>query len=207
MSVRVKICGVTCVTDALLAVEYGADLIGLNFYPPSPRFVTLPIAQAIRAALPNHIQCVGVFVNAPRAHIAALVAQVSLDVIQFHGDETAAEIHGWGVCETIRTVRIPPEGTMPLLEELSSTYLLLDTYRPGRYGGTGEVFEWDAAAALPYPVRQRLFLAGGLTLENVAAAVRTVRPWAVDVASGVESTPGHKDPQKVRAFITNAKTA
>ena len=207
MSVRVKICGVTCVADALLAVECGADLIGLNFYPPSPRYVTLPIAQAIRAVIPMYTQCVGVFVNAACEDITALVEQVPLDAIQFHGDETATDIQGW-TCMTIKAVRIPSDGTIPPpLEDMPSTYLLLDTYRPGRYGGTGEVFTWDAAAALPQAVRQRLLLAGGLTPENVATAVRTVRPWAVDVASGVESTPGHKDPDKVRAFITNAKTA
>ena len=206
MSVHVKICGVTCVADALLAVEWGADLIGLNFYPPSPRYVTLPIAQAIRSVIPTHIQCVGVFVNAGREHLASLVEQLRLDAIQFHGDETAMEMRGWA-CATIRAVRIPADGTIPPLEDVPSTYLLLDTYRPGRYGGTGEVFAWDAAAALSHAARQRLLLAGGLTPENVAAAVRTVRPWAVDVSSGVESTPGHKDPEKIRAFITNAKTA
>ena len=206
MSVRVKICGVTCVADALLAVECGADLIGLNFYPLSPRSVTLPIAQAIRAVLPTYIQCVGVFVNAASEDIAALVEQVPLNAIQFHGDETATDIQRW-TCTTIKAVRIPIDGIIPPLEDMPSTYLLLDTYRPGRYGGTGEVFAWTATAALPQTVRQRLLLAGGLTPENVAAAVQTVRPWAVDVASGVESTPGHKDPDKVRAFITNAKTA
>jgi phosphoribosylanthranilate isomerase len=206
VSVRVKICGVTCVADALRAVECGADLIGLNFYPSSPRSVTLPVAQAIRAVIPPHIQCVGVFVNAAREHIATLIEQVSLHVIQFHGDETPTELQGWP-CTTIKAVRIPADGTIPPLEDVPSTYLLLDTYRPGRYGGTGAVFAWDAAAALPHAVRQRLLLAGGLTPDNVAAAVRTVRPWAVDVASGVEVTPGHKDPDKIRAFITNAKTA
>ncbi|MSQ47429.1 MAG: phosphoribosylanthranilate isomerase [Deltaproteobacteria bacterium] len=206
MSVRVKICGVTSVADALHAVECGVDLIGLNFYPRSPRCVTLPIAQSIRAAIPTHIQCVGVFVNAAREHIATLVEQVPLNVIQFHGDETVTEIHGWP-CPIIKAMRIPADGTIPMLDNVPSTYLLLDTHRPGRYGGTGEVFAWDAAAALPQAVRQRLLLAGGLTPDNVAAAVRTVRPWAVDVASGVESTPGQKNPEKVRAFITNAKTA
>jgi phosphoribosylanthranilate isomerase len=206
VSVRVKICGVTCVADALRAVECGADLIGLNFYPRSPRSVTLPIAQAIRAVIPTSIPCVGVFVNAAREDITALVEQVPLDAIQFHGDETAADIQNW-TCATIKAMRIPLDGSIPPLEDMPSTYLLLDTYRPGRYGGTGEVFAWDTAAALPQAVRQRLLLAGGLTPENVAAAIRTVRPWAVDVASGVESTPGHKDPDKVRAFITNAKTA
>ena len=206
MSVRVKICGVTSVADATLAAGCGADLIGLNFYPPSPRYVSPATARAIRAAVPPHIWCVGVFVNAGRAHIEALVEHVQLDAVQFHGDETAAEVWGWA-CATIKAVRIPDDGTVPPLGDIASSHLLLDTHRPGRYGGTGEVFAWDAAAALPQACRQRLLLAGGLTPENVAAAVRAVRPWAVDVASGVESAPGHKDPDRVRAFITNAKTA
>jgi phosphoribosylanthranilate isomerase len=147
-----------------------------------------------------------VFVNAERDHIATLVKQLHLHALQFHGDETATDVQGW-MCPTIKAVRIPTDGVVPSLEQVPSTYFLLDTYRPGRYGGTGEVFAWDAAAALPRAQRERLLLAGGLTPDNVAAAVRTVRPWAVDVASGVESTPGHKDPNKVRAFITNAKTA
>jgi phosphoribosylanthranilate isomerase len=147
-----------------------------------------------------------VFVNTERAHIEALVEHVQLNAIQFHGDETAAEVQGW-TCVTIKAVRIPADGIVPSLEHGPSSYLLLDTYQSGRYGGTGEVFAWAAAAALPQAYRQRLLLAGGLTPENVAAAVRTVRPWAVDVASGVESAPGRKDPDKVRAFITNAKTA
>ena len=203
---RVKICGVTSVADATLAAECGADLIGLNFYPPSPRCVSLTTAQAIRAAIPPHIWCVGVFVNAEREHIATLVKQLHLHALQFHGDESAAEVQGW-MCPTIKAVRIPADGIVPPLKQVPSTYFLLDTYRPGRYGGTGEVFAWDAAAALPQAQRERLLLAGGLTPDNVAAAVQTVRPWAVDVASGVESTPGYKDPHKVRAFITNAKTA
>lgn len=206
MSVRVKICGVTSVADATLAVEYGADLIGLNFYPPSPRYVSFVTAQAIRATLPPHIWCVGVFVNAERTHIATLVQQLHLHALQFHGDETAADLRGWS-CLTIKAVRVHADGSLPPVEHVSSDYFLLDTYRTGRYGGTGEVFAWDTVAALPQAHRQRLLLAGGLTPNNIAAAVRTVRPWAVDVASGVESTPGHKDPDKVRAFITNAKTA
>ena len=203
---HVKICGVTSVADATLAVECGADLIGLNFYPPSPRCVSFTTAQAIRAVVPPHIWCVGVFVNAERDHIATLVNQLHLHALQFHGDETAKDMRGWS-CLTIKALRVPADGCLPHVEHVLSDYLLLDTYRPGRYGGTGEVFAWDAAAALPQAQRQRLLLAGGLTPDNVAAAVRMVRPWAVDVASGVESIPGHKDPNKVLAFITNAKTA
>jgi len=205
VSVRVKICGVTSMADAMLAVECGADLIGLNFYPPSPRFVSLATARAIRAALPASVWCVGVFVNAERALIASHVERLQLNAIQFHGDETASDVQGWPKA-TIKALRVPEDGTLPDWQQFSSDYFLLDTHRPGRYGGTGEIFVWDHLLALPPACRNRLILAGGLTPENVSSAVRTVHPWAVDVASGVESSPGRKDPEKVRAFITNAKT-
>ena len=205
MSVRVKICGVTNVEDALLAVDSGADLIGLNFYPPSPRCVSLATARAIRAVLPEHVWCVGVFVNAERAHIAALREQLRLHAVQFHGDETNADVQDWP-CLTIKALRVPADGPLPDWHHLPVNYLLLDTHKPGRYGGTGERFAWERLTALPLECRNRLILAGGLTPENVTEAARAVRPWAVDVASGVESAPGRKDPEKVRAFIANAKT-
>lgn len=205
MSVRVKICGVTSVADARLAVECGADLIGLNFYPPSPRFVSLSTAREIRAALPEHVWCVGVFVNAERALIVSLAKQLQFNAIQFHGDEAASDLQGWS-CVTIKALRVPEDGARPDWEQFPSDYLLLDTHRPGRYGGTGEVFAWEHISALPSTCRDRLILAGGLTPENVSTAVHRVCPWAVDVASGVEFAPGRKDPEKVRAFITNAKT-
>jgi len=205
VSTRVKICGVTSVADAVLAVHSGADLIGLNFYPSSPRYVSLSVAREIRAAIPESVWCVGVFVNADREVIASLVEHLALQAIQFHGDEKEADLQGWS-CATIKAVRVRPDEPFPKRESLLTDYLLLDTHMPGRYGGTGEAFAWERAAALPPQCVSRLILAGGLTPQNVAAAVRTVQPWAVDVASGVESTPGRKDPEKLRAFITNAKT-
>jgi phosphoribosylanthranilate isomerase len=206
VSVRVKICGVTTPTDAALAVRLGADLIGLNFYPPSPRYVTVETAREIRVVIPPTVSCVGVFVNAERSYIASLVEQLSLDIVQFHGDEHAEDLVGWS-CQTIQAVRIAPEGPLPDLSWISTSYLLLDTYRAGRYGGTGETFGWERVVALVPHQSERVMLAGGLTPENVALAVHMVRPWAVDTASGVESEPGRKDPGKLRAFITNAKNA
>lgn len=206
MSVRVKICGITNPADALLAVQYGADLIGLNFYPPSPRCVSWETAGEIRAIVPAHVLCVGVFVNAERAHITALLEQVPLDVLQFHGNERIDDLSEWP-CPTIKAVRVGEKEPLPDLSGIPTTYLLLDTYRAGRYGGTGETFAWERIASLIPRREERLFLAGGLTPENVARAVRTVQPWAVDVASGVEAAPGQKDPKKLRAFITNAKNA
>lgn len=206
MSVRVKVCGVTSVADAILAVQYGADLVGLNFYPPSPRCVSLPTALEIRAAIPEGVWCVGVFVNAEREWIASLARRLALQAVQFHGDEGEVDLRGWS-CATIKAVRVRSDESFPEWEHFPADYLLLDTHRSGRYGGTGEVFAWERAAALPPQYVSRLILAGGLTPQNVTTAVRAVRPWAVDVASGVESAPGRKDPEKLRAFITNAKTA
>ena len=209
MSVRVKICGITNVEDARLAVEAGADLIGLNFYPPSPRYISESTAREIRAALPATVLSVGVFVNAEREHIATLAERLDLHAVQFHGDETHADCSGWSQ-KTIKAARIGSEDPLDLAlewEAYPTDYILLDTYRPGRYGGTGETFAWEHVANLTAAQRQRIILAGGLTPENVTAAVQAVRPWAVDVASGVESTPGRKDPEKLRAFIHYAKTA
>jgi phosphoribosylanthranilate isomerase len=196
VSVRVKICGVTNPADAALAVQFGADLIGLNFYPPSPRYVTLKTAREIRCVIPSTVLCVGVFVNAGRHDIDFLVEQLKLDLVQFHGDEQAEALAGWS-----------PEGPLPDISWISTSYILLDTYRAGRYGGTGEALGWERIVSLVPHHEERLILAGGLTPDNVALAVQTVRPWAVDTASGVESEPGRKDPEKLRAFITNAKTA
>ena len=206
MSVRVKICGITSVEDALLAVQRGADLIGLNFYPPSPRYVTSEDAVEIRKVIPPNVQCVGVFVNSTRRQIADLVERLKLDLIQFHGDEEKEDLLGWR-CQTIKAVRVEQKGPLPDISQIPTTYLLLDTYRAGIYGGTGETFRWEKILSFVSQCEDRLILAGGLTPENVTTAVRSVRPWAVDVASGVEISPGRKDPEKLRAFITNAKTA
>ena len=207
MSVRVKICGVTCVADALLAVECGADLIGLNFYPPSPRYVTLPIAQAIRAVIPPHIQCVGVFVNAAREHIATSGRTVALSTPFNFMATRRRPIYKGGRARPLRQCGFLP---MAPCHRWRTCQVPISSLTPIDLDDTGErvkCLHGMRLRHLPQAVRQRLLLAGGLTPENVAAAVRTVRPWAVDVASGVESTPGHKDPEKVRAFITNAKTA
>jgi phosphoribosylanthranilate isomerase len=206
MSVRVKICGITNVADAVAAVQGGADLIGLNFYPPSPRYVDLPTALKIRAVIPVGVWCVGLFVNASREHITSHAEKLALDALQFHGDEDTADLQGWP-CATIKAVRVRPDDPLPDWAQSRADYLLLDTYKPGRYGGTGEVFSWGRFATVSPHYGNHLILAGGLTAENVTEAVRAVRPWAVDVASGVECAPGRKDPEKIRVFITNAKTA
>lgn len=207
MSTKVKICGITSVDDAELAVRCGADMIGLNFYPHSSRYVSREVAIEIRSVIPENVLCVGVFVNAERSGIEMLVESVSLDMVQFHGDETTEELDGWNI-PTIKAVRVDASKVVAAqIAEIESNYLLFDTFSAGGYGGTGVPFEWRKVAGLSEWVRARTILAGGLDPANVEQAVRAVEPWAVDVASGTEIRPGKKDFQKVEAFITNAKSA
>lgn len=201
MSVRIKICGVTRVEDALAAVALGADMIGLNFYPPSPRSLTLEHAQEIRRAIGRRCEVVGVFVNAEREYIAERLGALGLDLIQFHGDESEAALAGWPV-RVIRAIRLKGEPTAELIARTRADYVLLDTFHPQLFGGTGKTRELDGLKGREL---SRIFISGGLTPENVAAAA-ALRPYAVDVASGVESAPGIKDPLKLRSFIVNAKS-
>jgi phosphoribosylanthranilate isomerase len=199
----VKICGVTRLSDALHAARAGADAIGFNFSARSPRRVSPDAAAAIAAALPVGVRRVGVFVDAARDEIAAVVDRVGLDAIQFHGDEPPAACGGWP-CMTIKAVRVRDDRALASASEYPVDYLLADAYVPGQAGGTGQRVPvgWLAGVA-----RERLILAGGLTADDVAAAVRAVRPAGVDVASGVELAPGIKDPEKVERFIANAHAA
>ncbi|MGA2410671.1 MAG: phosphoribosylanthranilate isomerase [Candidatus Binataceae bacterium] len=201
MSVLVKICGVTTPEDAELAIACGADLIGLNFYPPSPRYVDYERAQTIREAIGARVIVVGLFVNAERSRIDQCRRELKLDMLQFHGDEDESALAGWPI-RVIRALRVKAE----IAEQAYTTsadYRLLDTFHPGLYGGTGLRLSmaWLRRADL-----SRTLLAGGLTAENVAEAA-ALRPYAVDVAGGVESAPGVKDAEKLRSFIANAKSA
>jgi phosphoribosylanthranilate isomerase len=199
--VKVKICGVTTVEDALMSAGAGADLIGLNFYPASPRYLSrvqaAEIAAAVRAR-PDPPALVAVFVNETAGTMLQVLEACRLDLAQLSGDETGAVVEAMGErgFKAIRTY--PPEVAQ-------DTLLLLDAHAAGQYGGTGKTADWERAAELAR--RCRLLLAGGLTPDNVAAAVARVRPWGVDVASGVESAPGVKDRSKVDAFILNARRA
>lgn len=202
---RVKICGITRVEDGLAAVAAGADAIGLVFYPASPRAVTLAQAAAICAALPPFVAAVGLFVDADSEQIARVLAQVPLSTLQFHGNETPAQ------CERfqrpyVKALRMRDE--TDVVAELGrythAQALLLDTYRAGTPGGTGESFDWQR---IPPAVAGRIVLAGGLNPDNVGIAVRQVRPYAVDVSGGVESAPGIKDHARVRAFIDAVRQA
>ncbi len=215
--VRVKICGLTNLGDALVAVEAGADLLGFIFYPPSPRYVAPGVVAEIVSALRAQraegwgVRTVGVFVNASPAEIDDVLRRTGLDLAQLSGGEPP---HSLELLQR-RAFKALRPGSWEEADADAEWYadlgpvdgpdLLLDTYRPQSFGGTGEVGDWHIAAGLA--ARYRLLLAGGLTPDNVSAAIQQVQPWGVDVSSGVEAAPGHKDHQKVRAFLQNAKHA
>lgn len=204
----VKICGITNIEDALASVEFGADMIGLNFFEKSVRYVSPTLATKIATESATTVKRVGVFVNASIEHILEIGLDVGLDAIQLHGDETLeyeADLRSRTNLETIKAVRVGKDFDVHELVNIDST-VLLDAYRDGEYGGTGEVFDWRIASQVRTLVPS-LILAGGLDADNVADAIRIVRPYAVDVTSGVESSPGKKDPKKLEAFIRNAKSA
>ncbi len=199
MRTRIKICGITRAEDALEAARLGADAIGLVFYPPSPRVVTPAQAAEVVRELPPFVTRVGLFVNAERGDIAAAIEAAQLDLLQFHGDESPADCRGHGR-PWIKALRMAPE--MDVAAEMDryreAQGILLDAWRPGVPGGTGETFDWDR---IPAQRPRPLILAGGLAPENVAGAIRRVRPWAVDVSGGVERAKGIKDAKRLAAFI------
>ena len=205
MKTQVKICGVTSVADALAAAGAGADMIGLMFYDGSPRHVTLAQAAEIARALPPFVLKVGVFVNPDEAQVMEAIAACGLNLLQFHGDEPSDFCTQFGVM-SLKALRVRDSESLQTLANFHTDAFLLDAYSKGGLGGTGEKFNWDLAVAAQ-KLGKPIFLAGGLTPENVADAVKQVRPFAVDVSSGVESAPGKKDAAKVRAFIQAAKAA
>jgi phosphoribosylanthranilate isomerase len=201
---RVKICGITSVEDALHAARAGAAAIGLNFFPGTPRCLSLERAAAIAAALPRAVCRVGVFVDAPRAVIAEAVQRVGLDAVQFHGRESPDDCRDWPV-RTIKVVRVDRPDTLAAeADRYPVDFVLADAYVEGQVGGTGRRIPLDWLAGV---AKARLIVAGGLTPETVAEVVRAVRPAAVDVASGVERAPGVKDGEKVERFIANVRLA
>jgi len=203
MSTIVKICGITSIADGLAAAEAGADAVGLMFHDQSPRQVSLKTATEIARKLPPFVIKVGVFVNAPEDAVLRAIGECGLNIAQFHGGETP-EFCALFPIMTIKAFRIRDAESLQALPDYSTDAWLLDACVPGKLGGTGAKFNWDLAveaAKLGRPI----FLAGGLTPENVGDAVRQVQPYAVDVSSGVEAAPGRKDHAKVRAFVKAAK--
>lgn len=198
MRTRVKICGITRAQDAVEAARLGADAIGLVFYAPSPRAVNIAQAEAICAALPPFVTAVGLFVNADEAQVRAVLDAVPLGLLQFHGDERPTECDRYGR-PYLKALRMAPDLDVAAAARPyeSATGILLDAWQPDVPGGTGQRFDWTRIPALDKP----LVLAGGLTPDNVAEAIHTVRPWAVDVSGGVEADKGIKDPARMAAFI------
>jgi len=198
-----KVCGITRLEDALHAVEHGATALGFVFWPPSPRFISSDRAAQIVAELPDEVTTVGVFVNEAVDEIRSVVAKTGIIAVQLHGDEPPSYADAIG-CPILRSTTVDAAAAVGDAWPMSTT-LLVDAADLVRRGGTGQVVDWSRAAAL---ARTRpIVLAGGLTPDNVADAIAMVRPYGLDVSSGVEAAPGVKDKQKVTHFLANARYA
>ena len=200
--VKVKVCGMTNLKDAMVAVEEGADAVGFIFYKKSPRSVTMKTVREIVLELPPFVDTVGVFVDETAEQINKIADYCNLDIIQLHGNESPT------FCKKIRrkvikAFRIKDMQSVKKISNFQVSGFLLDTFSDNLHGGTGKVFDWNLA--LPAKKFGPVIMAGGLTPNNVQQAVRQIRPYGVDVCSGVESEPGIKDHKKVRAFLNNAK--
>lgn len=211
---RIKICGVTCSEDALAVAAAGADCIGLNFYDKSVRYLPPERAAEVVGSIPDQVLKAGVFVNAPLAEIREWAERFALDFVQLHGDEPPEAIAELADVRVIKAFRLGPEGIAPVAEYLECCYqlaampamVLLDAFQAGAYGGTGRVADWTAAREYhDLGAGPALILSGGLNPENVAAAIAAVQPAAIDLASGVESSPGRKDPAKLAALFERMK--
>ena len=209
--VRVKICGITNPGDARLATELGAHALGFNFYEKSPRVVSPADAWDMRRKLAPFVSAIGIFVDWKPSAVVALATSLHLDAVQLHGDECAHNVDDCAKClPVIKALRVGPDFSLREFPRFhsASAFLLdaaLDASRPEQFGGTGRTIDWPLARKLA--ASHRIILAGGLTPENVGEAIRTVCPYAVDVASGVESRPGKKDPGKLRAFFDEVARA
>jgi len=199
MRVRIKICGITRVEDALAAVNAGADAIGLVFYEPSPRHVSIEMAKRICAAMPPFVTIVALFVDEQRKQIETILQDVPINLLQFHGDESEQDCLGFST-PYIKAIKVRESTDVQYAEAefKSAQAILVDTYKKGVAGGTGELFDWSL---LPEVHTKPLILAGGLKPENIQKAIRTVQPYAVDVSGGVELKKGIKDHEKVSQFI------
>ena len=198
MRTRVKICGITRPEDGLAAVQHGADAIGLVFFEQSPRAVDIDTACAIVREIPAFVTITGLFVNPEREYVQAILDKVSIDLVQFHGTETQQFCAGFGR-RYIKAISMKDEGATESIQQYSDAVgILLDAYHPDLHGGTGKTFDWDT---IPTDLKVPMILAGGLNAGNVADAIRQVRPYAVDVSSGVELEKGLKDESKIAAFM------
>jgi phosphoribosylanthranilate isomerase len=204
MMVKVKICGITNATDALMAASAGADAIGFNFYRPSPRYIRPQEVLPIRMSLPPFLTTVGVFVDADVETVRRVMEQCGLDYAQLHGHETPGKVGRLKGLHLIKAVHVRGEDDLKQVEKYPVDAYLLDAFVPGLPGGTGRTVDWDLARAAAS--RAKVILAGGLTVANVGHAVEAARPFAVDVASGVEEEPGVKSRKLVNEFVLAAKS-
>jgi phosphoribosylanthranilate isomerase len=206
LDTKIKICGITNPADAQLAVELGADALGFIFYPKSPRHINVPAAADICNALPPFVARVGVFVNELEYEIEKALAECLLTALQFHGDEPPGFCQKFAA-KSIKAIRVRDEESLRAAAEYDVDALLLDTYTDNARGGTGKTFDWSLALKAKETLAPPIILSGGLTTVNVQEAIRKVRPYAVDVSSGVEREPGKKDPEKLRRFIELCKSS
>ena len=204
MAIKVKICGITCIEDAMACVEAGADALGLNFYEPSPRYLPIDKAAEITRHLPPFVARVGLFVNASEETIRATVEKTGINTLQFHGDETPEFCARFAPLKVIKAFRMQGSQTLRELSQYNVDALLLDSFEAGIPGGTGMIFNWDLARQAKDEGKP-IILAGGLNPENVAEAIHETWPYAVDVASGVEIEKGRKDAATVRRFMATVR--
>lgn len=200
---RIKICGITNVEDALSAVDYGADALGFVFYHKSPRYITPEKVREIIAQLPPFVSTVGVFANEAHEKMKEILEFSGIDILQLHGDEPSDTCYIWH--RVIKALRVRDFADLKPLEICRVSAFLLDTYSAASYGGTGQIFDWDIAVEAKR--FGRIILSGGLNPDNIEKAIRLVRPYAVDVSSGIEEEKGKKDLKKMRTFIEKAKNA
>lgn len=208
--VKVKVCGITTLLDAEKSLDFGADMLGFNFYPPSPRAITAEKAHEIIVRLPRESFNVALFVNTARENVAQVIAPEEkfadgrqvYRALQFHGEESADYCLGWDL-KVIKAFRLKEKASLAALADFSADFYLLDSWSAG-YGGSGAAFPWEWLDGLD---ASKLILSGGLEVDNVAAAIKRIHPFGVDVCSGVEARPGIKDHEKLKEFIIAAKSA
>jgi phosphoribosylanthranilate isomerase len=207
--VKVKVCGITNLVDAERALEFGADMLGFNFYPPSPRCITATLAREILQALPANSFNVALFVNAPEERVREVITVGKLkdgrqaySALQFHGEESGDYCRRWDM-KVIKAFRMKEKAMLGPMKDFPADFYLLDSWSSG-YGGSGTAFPWEWLKGID---TTKLILSGGLSVENVVEAIQHVHPFGVDVCSGVEARPGVKDHGKLKEFISAAKTA
>jgi phosphoribosylanthranilate isomerase len=206
---KVKVCGITNLADAEKALEFGADALGFNFYPPSPRCIAPEEARAVLQRLPERSCNIAVFVNEPKEKVREIIAHGELangrqaySALQFHGEESQEYCRGWSM-KVIKAFRVREKKSLGDMDQFPADFYLLDSWSSG-YGGSGAAFSWEWIEGLK---TEKLILSGGLSIENVAEAIRRIHPYGVDVCTGVETRPGIKDHAKLKEFILAAKGA